>query len=141
MQTILVTGGAGFIGSNFVRHMLKKYKDYKIIVLDALTYAGNRENLADMENDPRYQFHHGDIRDTKIVEKLMAEVDAVVNFAAGPMWTVPYMKPEHLLIRMYMVPSFCWRRQRNTALNAFCIFPQMKFTVLLKKALLRKMIP
>ena len=56
MKSILVTGGAGFIGSNFVRLMLNKYKDYRIIVLDALTYAGNRKNLADLEGDPRYFF-------------------------------------------------------------------------------------
>lgn len=59
MQSILVTGGAGFIGSNFVRYMLHKCPDYRIIVLDALTYAGNRENLADLEKDPRYLFIMG----------------------------------------------------------------------------------
>jgi dTDP-glucose 4,6-dehydratase len=82
MQTILVTGGAGFIGSNFVRYMLNKYPDYRIIVLDALTYAGNRENLVEFEKNPRYIFYHGDIRDTKVVDNLMSNVDAVVNFAA-----------------------------------------------------------
>ena len=82
MQTILVTGGAGFIGSNFVRYMLQKYPDYRIIVLDALTYAGNRENLADFEKDPRYLFYHGDIGDAEVVDNLMSNVDAVVNFAA-----------------------------------------------------------
>ena len=82
MKSILVTGGAGFIGSNFVRYMLRKYKDYRIIVLDALTYAGNRENLSDLEGDPRYFFYHGDICDEKVVDNLMSNVDAVVNFAA-----------------------------------------------------------
>ncbi|WP_456442495.1 dTDP-glucose 4,6-dehydratase [Caldithrix abyssi] len=82
MQSILVTGGAGFIGSNFVRYMLNKYPDYRIIVLDALTYAGNRENLADLEKDPRYLFYHGSIGDEKVVDNLMSNVDAVVNFAA-----------------------------------------------------------
>lgn len=82
MKSILVTGGAGFIGSNFVRLMLNKYKDYRIIVLDALTYAGNRENLADLEGDPRYFFYEGDIRDEQVVDNLMSNVDAVVNFAA-----------------------------------------------------------
>ena len=53
MKSILVTGGAGFIGSNFVRYMINKYNDYKLIVLDALTYAGNRENLSDLEGDSR----------------------------------------------------------------------------------------
>ncbi len=82
MKTILVTGGAGFIGSNFVHYMMQNHKDYRIIVLDALTYAGNRENLADLEGDARYTFYHGNICDAKIVEELMPQVDAVVNFAA-----------------------------------------------------------
>jgi len=82
MRSILITGGAGFIGSNFVRFMLEKYNDYEIIVLDALTYAGNRENLADLENDKRFSFVHGDIRDEKVVDEVMSKVDAVVNFAA-----------------------------------------------------------
>jgi len=82
MQSILVTGGAGFIGSNFVRYMLNTYSDYRIIVLDALTYAGNRENLADIENNPHFEFHHGDIRDKAIVNTLMLRVDAVINLAA-----------------------------------------------------------
>jgi len=82
MQNLMVTGGAGFIGSNFVRYMLNKYKDYKIFVLDALTYAGNRENLGDLENNSRFSFYHGNICDEKIVDELMAKVNAVVNFAA-----------------------------------------------------------
>jgi len=82
MKSILVTGGAGFIGSNFVRYMLKTHRDYRIVVLDALTYAGNRGNLQDLEGDPRFFFYHGDIRDEKVVHNLMSNVDAVVNFAA-----------------------------------------------------------
>ena len=82
MKRILVTGGAGFIGSNFCRYMLEKYPDYSIIVLDALTYAGNPENLADMRESPRFEFVHGDIRDKEVVEELMPKVDACVNFAA-----------------------------------------------------------
>ena len=82
MRSILVTGGAGFIGSNFCRYMLGKYPEYNIIVLDALTYAGNMDNLADLTGNPRFAFHHGDIRDREVVEKLMGDADAVVNFAA-----------------------------------------------------------
>jgi len=82
MKSILVTGGAGFIGSNFVRYMAKKYADYKIIVLDALTYAGNRENLQDLEGSGNFEFHHGNICDATIVDKLVQNVAVVINFAA-----------------------------------------------------------
>lgn len=81
MKTILVTGGAGFIGSNFVRYMLKKH-DYSLINLDKLTYAGNRDNLTDIESDKRYRFVQGDICERKEVDELMRQADAVVNFAA-----------------------------------------------------------
>jgi len=79
---ILVTGGAGFIGSCFVRHMLNKYSDYKIYNLDALTYAGNIENLDDVKDNKNYTFIHGNICDKKLVRDLTAEVDCIVNFAA-----------------------------------------------------------
>lgn len=82
MTTILVTGGAGFIGSCFVRHMLKKHADYKIINIDALTYAGNIENLDDVKDNPNYKFVHGNICDRKLVRDLIANCDCVVNFAA-----------------------------------------------------------
>jgi dTDP-glucose 4,6-dehydratase len=81
---LLVTGGAGFIGSNFVRYMLNKYKDYKIVNLDKLTYAGNLENVRDLEANRRHSFVKGDICDLRLVEKLVKreEVDVIVNFAA-----------------------------------------------------------
>ena len=82
MTTVLVTGGAGFIGSCFVRHELKKHPDYKIINLDALTYCGNLENLKDVENNPNYKFVHGNICDRNLVRDLVKEADLVVNFAA-----------------------------------------------------------
>lgn len=82
MKRILVTGGAGFIGSNFCRYMLDKYPDYNIIVLDALTYAGNLENLTDVRDNPRFRFVHGDIRDKTVVDELVKDVDTIVNFAA-----------------------------------------------------------
>ena len=69
-MNILVTGGAGFIGSCFVRHMLNKYPDYKIINIDALTYAGNIENLNDVKDNPNYTFVHGNICDKKLVREL-----------------------------------------------------------------------
>ncbi len=82
MTTLLVTGGAGFIGSCFVRHELKKHSDYKIINLDALTYCGNIENLKDVENNPNYKFVHGNICDHELVRELIKEADCVINFAA-----------------------------------------------------------
>lgn len=79
---LLVTGGAGFIGSCFVRHILNKYPDYQVINIDALTYCGNLENLKDVENNPNYKFVHGNICDRKLVRELVSEVDCIVNFAA-----------------------------------------------------------
>ncbi|MFQ5708947.1 MAG: dTDP-glucose 4,6-dehydratase [bacterium] len=82
MKTYLVTGGAGFIGSNFIRYMLNKYRDVEIINLDKLTYAGNLDNLRDLEQDTRYRFIKGDIADDILVKQIMSETDVVVNFAA-----------------------------------------------------------
>lgn len=84
MKTYLVTGGAGFIGSNFIIYMLNKYNDVKIINVDKLTYAGNLENLKDVENNPNYSFLQCDICDKEKIEKLFEEnqIDYVVNFAA-----------------------------------------------------------
>jgi len=81
---ILVTGGAGFIGSNFIRHLLGSREDASIVNFDKLTYAGNLENLADVESDPRYKFVRGDIADGRAVEAILEaeRPDAIVNFAA-----------------------------------------------------------
>ena len=79
---MLVTGGAGFIGSCFIRHILKKYKDYKVINLDALTYAGNIENLNDVKDNPNYTFVKGNICDKELVYNLTNDVDCIINFAA-----------------------------------------------------------
>lgn len=79
---ILVTGGAGFIGSNFIHYWLDKYPDDRIINLDALTYAANLESLADLEANPRYQFVKGDITDASLVDALVADCDLIVHFAA-----------------------------------------------------------
>ena len=81
-RTLLITGGCGFIGANFVRHILSRYPDYRVINLDKLTYAGNPANLADIAADERYRFVHGDITDADAVDPLVAEADCVVNFAA-----------------------------------------------------------
>lgn len=82
MKKVLITGGAGFMGSNFIHYILKKYPDYEVINLDKLTYAGNLENLKDVESNPNYQFVKGDITDAAIVFDLISKVDAVVNYAA-----------------------------------------------------------
>ena len=83
-MNIIVTGGAGFIGSNFVFHMLKKYTDYRIICLDKLTYAGNLSTLAPVMDNPNFRFVKADICDREAVDKLFEEEhpDIVVNFAA-----------------------------------------------------------
>ena len=82
MRDILVTGGAGFIGSNFCRYMLDRYPECRITVLDALTYAGNLDNFADIKDNRRFKFVHGDIRNKGDVDPLVEESSAIVNFAA-----------------------------------------------------------
>ena len=82
MKKLLVTGGAGFIGSNFIRHILNKYADYNIVNLDKLTYCGNIENLKDIENDKRYKFIKGDIADARVVGEAVKGCETIVNFAA-----------------------------------------------------------
>lgn len=79
---ILVTGGAGFIGSNFIRHILNKYPEYKVTNFDKLTYCGNLENLKDIENNPNYKFVKGDICDFNIVNDIVKDCDTIINFAA-----------------------------------------------------------
>lgn len=83
-MNLLVTGGAGFIGSNFVYYILEKYKDYKLVNLDLLTYAGNLENLKEVENNPNYTFVKGDIANRELVDYLVKayHIDVIVNFAA-----------------------------------------------------------
>jgi dTDP-glucose 4,6-dehydratase len=84
LRNLLIAGGAGFIGSNFVRYMLGKYPDYRVVVYDKLTYAGNLTNLLDVDDDPRYRFVKGDICQAEVVEEVIEEhdIDTVVNFAA-----------------------------------------------------------
>ena len=84
MKNIIVTGGAGFIGSNFVRYILNANKEIKIINVDKLTYAGNLENMKGLEENPRYIFKKVDICDKETIEKVIEEyeVDTIINFAA-----------------------------------------------------------
>src|SRR5438309_5484687 len=81
MKRVLVTGGAGFLSSNFIRHLLAE-TDHEVVTLDALTYAGNLENLADVMSHERLSFVHGDIRDAGLVRELIEGVDVIVNAAA-----------------------------------------------------------
>jgi dTDP-glucose 4,6-dehydratase len=94
---LLITGGAGFIGSNFIRHVLKKYPDYKITNLDKLTYAGNPENLKDAEANRNYSFVKGDICDKALVGKLTKSCDAVINFAACSHVDRSILEPEEFI--------------------------------------------
>jgi dTDP-glucose 4,6-dehydratase len=83
MHTLLITGGAGFIGSNFVRYMRNKYPDYNVIVIDALTYAGTMDNLpGNVNEDEHFSFWYGNVRNAELVDMLVSQSDIVVHFAA-----------------------------------------------------------
>lgn len=97
-KTLLVTGGAGFIGSNFVHYWLKHHPEDTVINLDKLTYAGNLENLRDIENQPNYKFIQGDICDAATVEKAMQGVNYVVHFAAESHVDRSIKNPEAFLV-------------------------------------------
>jgi dTDP-glucose 4,6-dehydratase len=94
---LLVTGGCGFIGSNFIRWILTEHPDDRVVNLDKLTYAGNPANLADLEHDPRYTFVHGDICDGTLVREVVRGVDAVVNFAAPSHVDRAILEPDEFL--------------------------------------------
>jgi len=101
VRNLLVTGGAGFIGSNFVRYMLRKYPDYRIVVYDKLTYAGNLENLKDVAQDfgDRYTFVKGDICDADLVREVIRQhdIDTIVNFAAATHVDRSLMEPDEFI--------------------------------------------
>ncbi len=99
MKNILITGGAGFIGSNFVHLMLEKYDDINLVVYDKLTYAGNLDNLAPVVDDPRYHFQHGDICDADTVDRVMQQhsIDTIVNFAAETHVDRSLMEPDSFI--------------------------------------------
>ena len=83
MKTILITGGAGFSGSNFIKYIFNKYSDYKIVVLDALTYAGSLENIPlEIRNSDRFEFWYGNLNNLDMINDLVGSSDIVVHFAA-----------------------------------------------------------
>ncbi len=120
MQNLMVTGGAGFIGSNFVRYMLDRYPDYCILVYDKLTYAGNLDNLLDVDDDPRYAFVQGDICDADAVaEALKAhKIDTIVNFAAESHVDRSIMDPTRSSRRTFTAPTFCWKQRASSSWSA-----------------------
>src|SRR3989344_5504023 len=82
-NTVFITGGAGFIGSNALIYLFDKYPDYKFVVLDALTYAGDIKNIPDrIHNSPRFRFVYGDVRNAKLVDHLVSQASEVIHFAA-----------------------------------------------------------
>ena len=100
MKRVLVTGGAGFIGSNFLQYILENEQGLALLVnLDLLTYAGNLENLKEVEQDPRYHFVKGDVRDRELVDRLFSEYqfDSVVHFAAESHVDRSIVEPEVFL--------------------------------------------
>ena len=115
MKKYLVTGCAGFIGSNFIYYMLGKYDDILLVNLDKLTYAGNLENLKGVEGDPRHVFVQGDICDKDLVADLFNkyDFDYVINLQLSPTLTVPSGIPRSLLRRMCSVRSIFFREQRT----------------------------
>ena len=94
---LLVTGGMGFIGSNFIHYILEKHDDWEVINLDKLGYGSNPANLKDIENDPRYTFVKGDITDFELMRELVKKVDAIVNFAAESHVDRSISSPKHFL--------------------------------------------
>lgn len=141
MKTYLVTGCAGFIGSNFVHYMLEKYQDIRLVNLDKLTYAGNLENLEDIKDDARHIFVKGDICDKALVTDLIAKYDPdyVINFAAESHVDRSIRNPEIFVESnvlgtvnllqcckdaWYDADAKTWKEGKST-----CRFPPMKYTV------------
>ena len=120
-KTVLVTGGAGFIGSHFIRAFLKGHKQARVVNLDKLTYAGNLDNLKDVQDDPRYEFVLGDVRDKALVRNLFARVQGVVHFAAET----------HVDRSIYEAGEFVLTNVHGTytLLNALRAFPAVEFFV------------
>jgi len=120
MTKVLVTGGAGFIGSNFVRYALKHHPNWQVTTLDALTYAGRRETLYDVSKHPRHAFVHGNIMDAAVVDPLVQDADIVVHFAAET-HVDRSIKSAKSFIQTDVIGTFVLLEaaRRNTALQRF----------------------
>ncbi len=120
MTKVLVTGGAGFIGSNFVRYALKHHPNWQVTTLDALTYAGRRETLYDVSKHPRHAFVHGNIMDAAVVDPLVQDADIVVHFAAET-HVDRSIKSAESFIQTDVIGTFVLLEaaRRNTALQRF----------------------
>jgi dTDP-D-glucose 4,6-dehydratase len=128
MQRMLVTGGCGFIGSNFIRLELQTNPNLSIINVDKLTYAGNLENLADFQNDSRYQFARGDICDKEFINSLLKDgsVDAVVNFAAESHVDRSILDSSPFVQTILSARRTCWIAAASTRSSATCKSPPTK---------------
>ena len=129
-MNIIVTGGAGFIGSNFIFHMLKKYPDYRIICLDCLTYAGNLSTLAPVMDNPNFRFVKESITDREAVYKLFEEEhpDMVVTSLQRVTLTAPSKTRKFSLPQISSVLLFLWMHAANTVSSVIIRYPLMKFT-------------
>ena len=126
-KTIIVTGGAGFIGSNFVFHMLNTYPDYRIVCLDCLTYAGNLSTLAPVMDNPNFRFVKEDITDRDAVYQLFEEEhpDIVVNFAAESHVDLLRIR-KYFFARISLVRRYLWMHAVNMALSVIIRYLPMK---------------
>jgi dTDP-glucose 4,6-dehydratase len=120
-RRLLVTGGAGFIGSTFVRHMLARDPELHIVVLDKLTYAGNLANLEEVAQDPRFRFVQGDINDAPLVNDLSAEADAIVNFAAESHVDRSILSPDAFIATNVRGTATLLEASRATAIGRFLL--------------------
>ena len=131
-MTIIVTGGAGFIGSNFVFHMLNKYPDYRIVCLDCLTYAGNLSTLEPVMDNPNFRFVKESITDREAVYKLFEEEkpDMVVNFAAESHVDRSIENPEVFLDTNIKGTAVLWMPAESMVSNVTIRYLQMKYTAI-----------
>ena len=120
MQRILVTGGCGFIGSHLVRRLLREHPALELVNLDLLTYAGRPENLADVADDPRYRFVHGDIADAAAVAEAAEGCDAIINAAAETHVDRSIMGGDEFVTTNILGASACSTGSPRTRASACC---------------------